>query len=317
MWHVINNEYNEGVNMVVAVIPAYNEEMSIASVILRTQEFVDHIIVVNDGSGDLTAEIAAKLGAIVVSHEKNQGKGAALRTGFRRAYSLGADIVVTLDADGQHNPSEIKQLIAPIVAGEADIVVGSRFLEPKGNEDMPFYRRVGNKILNMFTRTERQKITDTQSGFRAYSRKALEEISITVNGIGVDSQILIDASKKGLRIVEVPISSRYEGLNTSTYNPVRHTLSVILSIITFITEGKPLFYLGIPAVALLFTSIALFLKLLDIFNRTRYFSIEYALFGITALMIGIMLAIVSLVLYAIGKIAERMIVEKLSYYYHR
>jgi len=300
-------------HIVFAVIPALNEERTICWVVLQAAKQADAVIVVDDGSQDLTAELAKECGAIVLRHKANLGKGAALRTGFIESLKRGASIVVTIDADGQHNPGEINKLIAPIIKDEADVVIGSRFIE-KSNGDMPLYRKFGNMILNLFTSPRRKDITDTQSGFRAYSRKALEAIGITTDGIGVDSQILMELNNKNLRIKEVPISCQYKGLETSTYNPIKHTLSVIVSIIVYITEGRPLFYLGIPAAVLLFTSVFLFLHLLDIFNRTRYFSIEIALFGMTALFSGLMLAIAALILFAIGRIVVRLIQKSMEVY---
>jgi len=295
------------------VIPALNEERTICWVVYQATKQADAVIVVDDGSSDLTAEMAKECGAVVLKHKVNLGKGAALRTGFVESLRRGANIVVTLDADGQHDPREIEKLIAPIVNDEADVVIGSRF-KRRSSANMPLYRKIGNKILNIFTSPKRRDITDTQSGFRAYNRKALKAIGITTNGIGVDSQILMEVNNKNLRIIEVPISCQYGGLKTSTYNPIRHTFSVIVSIIVYITEGRPLFYLGIPAIVLLFTSMFLFLHLLDIFNRTRYFSIEIALLGMTALLTRLTLAITALILFAIGRMVVRLIQKNMENY---
>ncbi len=296
------------------VIPALNEEKTICWVVRQAVKQGEVVIVVDDGSKDSTAEMAKECGAIVLQHKTNLGKGAALRTGFIESVRRGAEIVVTLDADGQHNPREIEKLVTPILNGEADVVIGSRFKEKTPGNNMPVYRRVGNKILNLFTFPRRRDITDTQSGFRAYNHKALKAIGITTNGIGVDSQILMEINDKNLRIKEVPVSCQYNGLDTSTYNPIKHTLSVITSIVVYITEGKPLYYLGIPASILLFTSVYLFLRLLDIFNRTRYFSIEIALLGMTALFAGLTLAIAALILFAIGRMVVRLIHKSMENY---
>ncbi|RLE65491.1 MAG: hypothetical protein DRJ38_03690 [Thermoprotei archaeon] len=296
------------------VIPALNEEKTICWVVHQATKQGDVVIVVDDGSTDLTAEMAKECGAIVLKHKTNLGKGAALRTGFVESLKRGAKIVVTLDADGQHDPREIEKLVTPILKGEADVVIGSRFKEKSSNNDMPLYRKIGNKILNLFTTPTRRDITDTQSGFRAYNRKALKTIGITTDGIGVDSQILMQVNGKNLRIKEVPIKCHYNSLDTSTYNPIQHTLSVITSIIVYITEGRPLFYLGIPASILLFISVYFFMRLLDIFNRTRYFSIEIALLGMTALFAGLMLAIAALILFSLGRIVVRLIHKNMENY---
>ena len=305
-------------NKVIVVAPALNEEKTICWVIFECEKYADAVIIIDDGSTDSTAEIAKKCGAIVIQHNTNLGKGAALRTGFNEALKRKADIIVTIDTDGQHDPSEISKLIKPIVDGEADVTIGSRFIEQTDNMDMPSYRKIGNKILNFFTSFNRSRIrdnvTDTQSGFRAYSSKVLGNLEIKSDNIGVDSQVLMELAKKNIGIVEVPISCQYEGLDTSTLNPIRHTLSVITSILIYITEDKPMYFLGIPAILFLLTSVGLFLKLLDIFNSTRYFSIEIALFGVTALFIGLLLAVSTLILFAIGRTAVKIIQKNLKLY---
>ncbi|MFQ6052521.1 MAG: glycosyltransferase family 2 protein, partial [Candidatus Hydrothermarchaeota archaeon] len=136
--------------MIVAALPAYNEEIAIGSVILRARKHADKVIVVDDGSEDNTAEIAELAGAIVFKHERNMGYGAAIRSCFRKARELNADILVTIDADGQHDPSEIPKLIEPIQKGEADVVIGSRFLS-KQKYPIPLYRLLGMKVLDKTT----------------------------------------------------------------------------------------------------------------------------------------------------------------------
>ncbi len=151
-----------------AIIPAFNEEVAIGSVVLLSREHVDEVLVVDDGSTDRTASVAEMAGARVLRHHKNLGKGAALKTGFQ---ATDADVIVTLDADGQHDPAEIPKLMEPIIRGEADIVNGSRYLHGT-DENTPRYRRVGQKILDTATNISTGlEITDTQSGFRAFSSR--------------------------------------------------------------------------------------------------------------------------------------------------
>jgi glycosyltransferase involved in cell wall biosynthesis len=217
-----------GKPFVVACIPAFNEEKTIAKVVLLAQKHVDKVVVCDDGSGDLTGEIAERLGAEVLRHDGNFGKGAALKTLFSRAVELGCDVAVTLDGDGQHDPCEIPRLVEPVLNGDADVAVGSRFL---GKVEVPRYRVIGNKALNLLTNVKMaEKLSDTQCGFRAYSGKALSLISVSEAGIGVDSQILLDASDKGLRIVEVPVGVSYKDAKSS-YNPVSHLVMVVYSMI--------------------------------------------------------------------------------------
>lgn len=165
---------------VVVVLPAFNVQDTIGEVIIRTERYVDEVVVVDDGSRDLTSVLAERLGAKVLRHQENLGKGVALRTGFRYACEAGFDVLVTLDSDGQHNPGEIPILIDPIMRGEADVVNGSRLIF---DTEMPFYRRVGNMLLTALTRRS-QGVLDTQSGFRAYSRRAIGAIDIRSSGMG-------------------------------------------------------------------------------------------------------------------------------------
>jgi glycosyltransferase involved in cell wall biosynthesis len=152
---------------ITALLPAYNEEISIGSVVLRTRQYADRVIVIDDGRRDRTAEVAALAGAEVLRHSENQGKGAALKTGF--ASLKGDGVIVTIDTDGQHDPADIPRLVAPIMAGEADMVNGSRYLN--GNKkDTPLYRRLGQKVLDLFTNMDSGlAVTDSQSGFRAFA----------------------------------------------------------------------------------------------------------------------------------------------------
>jgi hypothetical protein len=152
----------------VAVIPAYNEERFIGSVVIKACKYADAVIVVDDGSSDATAEIARLAGATVIQHEQNAGKGAALSTGLRKARELHPAAVVVLDADYQHRPREIGQVTAPVLAGEADIVIGSRYLSNGSNT--PTHRVWGHRVFNLMTNgASGVAVTDSQSGFRAFS----------------------------------------------------------------------------------------------------------------------------------------------------
>ena len=214
---------------VFCVIPAFNEEKYIYDVAKIAKEFVDVVVVVDDGSIDKTFSRAIDSGAVVLRHEENMGKGAALRTGFKYALEHGADIVVTLDGDMQHDPLEIPKFLEKIREEDADIVVGSRFLEKvKG---MPIQRRLSNfittKVLNKVFKVP---VTDSQSGFRAFKRKVLEKVTFKDNRYGAETEILIEAKRKGFNIVEVPISVKYEN-QKSKIRPIRETFSWIWLII--------------------------------------------------------------------------------------
>ena len=212
---------------IVAIIPAYNEEKALADVIAKTFKYVDKVIVVNDGSVDKTAEVALNAGAEVISHSTNLGKGEALKSGFK---ALNDDsIIVTIDGDGQHNPNEIPDLIKPIVEGSADLVNGSRYMNGP-EENTPAYRRAGQRVLDIATNISAGiKVTDSQSGFSAFSSKARDCFRFKDTGFGIESEMLVDASEAGLKIVEVPITVRYD-VDGSTKDPITHGVGVLLNI---------------------------------------------------------------------------------------
>lgn len=234
---------------VVAVIPAFNEELSIGSVVLLTKKYVDDVIVVDDGSTDRTGDIAELAGAKVIRHHKNKGKGASLKTGFEYAKNKNADIIVTLDGDFQHNPDEIPKLITPIIEGKADFVNGSRYL--RGDPGTPKYRRIGQKVLDVTTNiTAGIKISDTQSGFRAFSKKCMPYFRFKDDGFGIESEMLVDAAKAGLKIVEVEIGSRYD-VGKPSENPISHGLKVLAKILHDMEFERPLYYFTLPGLVVM------------------------------------------------------------------
>lgn len=197
---------------IIAIIPAYNEEQTIADVLLRTREFVDEIIVIDDGSKDRTGEIARAHGAMVLRHMINRGLGASLGTGFEMSRRLGAEAVVTLDADGQHDPASIPQLVSALANG-ADAAIGSRMLEHKG---MPWFRIVANKLGNLTTFVLFGAwVSDSQSGLRAFSAHALEHMEIRTNRMEVSSELISEVKRLNLTLVEVPVKAIYTDYSLS------------------------------------------------------------------------------------------------------
>lgn len=292
---------------VVACIPAYNEEETIAKVVLLAKRYADEVIVCDDGSTDMTAEIAEHLGATVVRHEENLGYGAAISTLLREAKKRRPDVAVTLDADGQHDPGFIPELIEPILRGRADVVIGSRFLSPEGVPEVPTHRRFGIRLITRLTNLyTRLGLTDAQSGFRAYGRRALEVINPTRSDMGVSLEILEQAASHGLKIVEVPTVIRYRGLReTSTKNPLRHGLELIGTLLDSMTWDHPLLYLGIPGAASLVVSLSFAVRLLHLFNRIGYFSLPMAILGTAFGLFGLVLLSTALMLHAIRRAAQR------------
>ena len=231
----------ENPKLIIAAMPAFNEEKYIAKTIVGCAQYVDRVVVVNDGSTDATAMIATACSAKVIYHDQNMGYGAAICTCFNTAKEMNVDAMVIIDADGQHDPEEIEKVLDPIIKGEADVSIGSRFME--GNEiQIPFYRKVGMKILDIATNHGSGiKLTDTQSGFRAYSKEAIQKIRINDKGMSAGSEILLQIKKHGFKVKEVPISCRYDIENTSTQNPVVHGVTVLFNILIEIGHNLPLF----------------------------------------------------------------------------
>ena len=284
-------------------IPAYNEEKSIASIILKLKKISDKIIVCNDGSDDLTGQIAEKMGAIVVNHPKNLGYGSAIRSIFTKGIEIDSDILVTFDADGQHRVEDIKPVIEPILKDEADIVVGSRFLD-WGEKNVPTYRKAGIKVItNIANTTTDLKLTDSQSGFRAYSKRVLKDIIPSESGMGVSTEILMKASKKGFKIKEIPIVVLYNG-DTSTHHPVSHGISVVLSTMKFISIEHPLKFYGIPGLSFLGVGLAFIIWTIQIFTETRQVVTNVALIGLASTIVATMLIMTAIMLYSLVNVVR-------------
>jgi glycosyltransferase involved in cell wall biosynthesis len=294
--------------LVVVGIPAFNEEQTIARVVLEAQKFAEKVVVCDDGSTDFTAKIAQHLGAEVITHEKNSGYGASIKSLFLRAQELNADIFVTLDADGQHAPGEIPCVIEPILEGAAEVVIGSRFVDVNGTKEMPLYRQLGAKLITkMVNGSSKNGITDAQSGFRAYSRQALECLNFSEDGMGASVEILLKASKHDLRIVEVPSTCKYNNgeVSTSSENPVTHGIGVVMSLVRLIVEEKPLLMLGIPSILCLFAGIGFGLWLLQLYALQHMIETNIALAAIAFILIGFFLLSTAITLYAISRISRK------------
>ncbi len=283
-------------------LPTFNEEKNIASIIIKLKKKYDQIIVCNDGSTDLTGPIAEKMGAIVITHPKNLGYGAAIRSLLTKFIELDGDILVTFDADGQHRVEDIESVIKPIIKNKADITIGSRFLGK--NADMPTYRKIGIKtitnITNMGTET---KLTDSQSGFRAYHKRVIPDILPSEYGMGASTEILIKANKKQFRINEVPIKVLYEG-NTSTHNPASHGVSVILSTMKFISIEHPLKFYGIPGLVFLGIGLAFIIWTIQVFSEAGIVLTNVALVGLASTILATMLLMSAIMLYSLVNVVR-------------
>ena len=283
-------------------IPAFNEEKNIGKVIVTLKKITNDIIVCDDGSNDLTKEIAEGLGAKVISHTKNMGYGEAIKSIFNEAKKKEADILVTFDADGQHRPEDIKSVTKPIIDQEAEVVIGSRFL--KNETNMPKYRKIGVKVLTKVTNMSiKENLTDSQSGLRAYQKKVLQNISLTDSGMGISTEILIKSHQKEFRIIEVPIQILY-GKDTSTHNPVSHGTSVLLSTIKYTSIQHPLKFYGIPAIIFLLVGMSFMIWTFQIYAEQTQVVTNIVLVGIGTLLLGAVLLISAILLYSLVSVVQ-------------
>jgi glycosyltransferase involved in cell wall biosynthesis len=284
-------------------IPAFNEEKNIASIITKLMNITDSIIVCNDGSSDLTSEIAEKMGAEVINHEKNLGYGAAIRSIFLKAKELDGDILVTFDADGQHRIEDIENVTAPIINQEAELVIGSRFLDDSEKE-VPQYRKVGIKVITKITNASiKEKLTDSQSGFRAYSKKVVDELNPSELGMGISTEILIKASSKNFKILEVPIKILYSG-DTSTHNPISHGSSVILSTIKYTSIEHPLKFYGIPSVIFFIIGLSFTYLSAQYYAEIGRLNTNLTIVAAGTVLIAVVLLITSILLYSLVSVVR-------------
>jgi len=282
---------------VIAAIPAFNEEQYIGTVVLKTKQYVDEVIVVDDGSTDNTSEVARLAGATVLRNKENKGKGIAIQRILTEAKRRAPDVLVLLDADVQHNPDEIPRLIKPVLEG-SDLVIGSR--KAQANKT-PRYRRIGQKILLHSTRLlSRKKLTDSESGFRALSKRAISEIRLTENGFAVETEMIVQATDEGLKITEVPISNIYTK-DGSTLNPVAHGLEVFTRIIAMISERKPLFFFGLGGLILVILGLIAGGRVLQIVDASGALPVGTALVSVLLSIIGAFSIFTGIILHVLAR----------------
>jgi len=286
------------------IIPAYNEELTIGSIVALARKYGD-VLVVDDGSSDRTSEIAREAGAIVIRHKKNKGKGKALKTAFEYALSKEYDVIVAMDADGQHNPDEIPLLLDPITKGEADLVIGSRYLNGSKKE-IPLYRRVGLWVLNKSTKVASKVDVDSQSGFRAMNRKALEKLDLNSNGYSIETDMIVKASERGIRLMEVPITIRYDVPNKHKKNPLTHGLGVLASIVSLIGYKRPLLLFGVLSMmSFIIAGILGYLALEPYYKGGQVYLTQAIGAGIFAI-IGIQLFVAGLTLNVLARMVREV-----------
>ncbi|MDY6958970.1 MAG: glycosyltransferase family 2 protein [Halobacteriota archaeon] len=294
-----------------AVIPAFNEEVTIGSIVLKAMNYVDGVVVIDDGSDDKTSMIAERAGATVVKHSKNGGYGAALQSCFKYARDGNANSMVILDSDGQHDPLYIPHLMEKINEG-ADVVIGSRFLN--GGNNVPVYRKAGMKVLDTVTNSvSGLNVSDTQSGFRAYSRKAIDSIMINNFGMSAGSEILIQAKNNNLKIAEVPITCSYDVDEPSTHNPLRHGIDVLMGIVKAVGISRPLTYLGVPGVLMVLAGLIVSTWILQNYNAGGFIPFGPTMLMMLLIIVGSLSTFSGIMLYSMGKLVkEREGIEKTS-----
>ena len=283
-------------------LPAYNEEKNIAKIIVGLKKVADQIIVCDDGSTDSTSIIAESLGAIVIKHPKNLGYGSAIRSIFLKAREINSEGLVTIDADGQHKIEDIMKVVKPIVDGQADISIGSRFLDKHDNA--PKYRKLGINIITKVTNSSlSEKITDAQSGFRAYNSKVLQALTPSDSGMGISTEILIKSSNLGFKIAEVPTEIQYEG-DTSTQNPVSHGTEVLMSTLKYISIERPLRFYGIPSFIFFVIGLTFTFSSIQYYAEVGRLNPNVTLVAVGTLLIGVILAVTAILLYSLVSVVR-------------
>ena len=286
------------VDLKLVCIPAFNVEKTIGGIVKESLLHVDKVLVCDDGSTDNTARIAEENGAEVIKHEKNYGYGAALITLFDKAREKNADIMITLDGDGQHIPEFIPRLVAPLSYDGVDVVIGSRFLQ--GDSNSPRFGKHGIKIVTSATNIGNNiKVTDAQSGFRAYSKRAIQSIHPTEYGMSVGTEILTKVANKGLKLVEVPIVISYDG--TDSQSPkIPYGVTVLMNVLKYMTVRHPIIFYGFPGTALVILGAILGGQFLQAYLNHQ--SIYYgSLLGTVVLfMFGAILMVTAVLLFAMS-----------------
>jgi len=281
-------------------MPAYNEAHAIAEVIQGCRQYVDKVVVVDDGSTDNTVDIAESLGAYVVRHEVNKGYGAALRNCFETARNLGAGAMVIIDSDGQHDPSEIPKLLEPLKQG-FDLVIGSRFVNGNG-KNVPVYRKFGMKVLDVATYIAGGlNVTDSQSGFRAYGRKAIENINLYGTDMSAGSEILIQARDHKLKFTEVEIHCRYDLEDCSSEHPFIHGPRVLLQLLKDMEYRRPLYYFAVPGLIMASTGVLMGIKFLQDYILGGYLRFGPTLLMVMLTIIGAFMVFTGIILHSISR----------------
>lgn len=292
---------------IIVLVPAYNEELTISMVVMLSKKYCDRVIVIDDGSHDRTVELATMAGAEVISQGRNSGKAAALMAGFKRCKELSPKCTVMLDGDGQMDPAQIPVVAAPVIKGEADLVIGSRFIG-EGTRDIPKHRQLGQRLLNKATNAgSAATVTDSQSGYRALSLNALNNLNFSSEGFNIESDMIVHFSERGLKITEVPVNVRYDVPNGHKQDPLKHGMTVMGRVVSYIGYRRPLWVFGFPGiiafVAGFIICLATFLEDRIVFDWTL---VSQGIAGIVVFGVGVFLIFAALMLNSLGVLMRNL-----------
>ncbi|MCL4545203.1 MAG: glycosyltransferase family 2 protein [Chloroflexi bacterium] len=277
-------------------IPSYNEDRFIGSVVLKAKEVADIVVVVDDGSRDRTAEVAEAAGATVIRHERNRGKAAGIATSFRWAEEAGVDCLVLIDGDGQHDPADIPQVVEPVLRDEADMVVGTRFSEVQSR--IPTYRQFGQHALTTLTNVASGvAISDSQSGFRAFSRAAIKKMRFRSTHFAVESEMQFIAYQAGLRVTEVPIHVVYA--EPAKRSPVRHGTQIVHSLLDQLERRRPLYLFGVVGTSLIIIGLILGVKVTATYALNEQLAVGFAILSTALIIVGVFFGLVGIILHAL------------------
>ena len=296
---------------IIAGMPMYNEEETIGSVVTQALRHVNEVICIDDGSSDSSARIAEACGATVIRHRVNRGYGGALKTLFLHAIESKADALVLLDSDGQHETGDIPRMLEPILNGDADFTIGSRFVDGGGSTDMPAYRRLGIKVITAASNLSSELgIKDTQSGFRAFSKTALERLRFDAEGMELSLELLEDAHEKHLTVLEVPTIIRYDVPKGSRFTAVSHGFTVMTWAMLSLSQKKPLLVLGLPGFGLLATGAAMGMRTAQSFTMQIDTIIGSGMSAIWIGLLGLSLMATGLVLQSAQRFLRLLLVRE-------
>lgn len=283
-------------NKVAVVIPAYNEERFIGSVVLKTLRFPVTVIVVDDGSSDDTALIAQAAGATVVRQPQNKGKGAAINAGLRKAREANPEAIVLIDGDGQHLPEQLPQIVRPVLEGTADVVVGSRYLDK--TSDVPWQRILGHRFFNLATRlASGVAVSDLQSGYRAFSPQAFNHELFHSKGFAVEAEMQFWAHENRLRVAEVPITIRYA--DKPKRPVVEQGLRVLNGVLKLAGQYRPLLFFSIPGGIMLIGGIAWGLWVVDRYEKIHQLATGFAMLSVLLSIFGLIMMSTGFTLHSI------------------